>query len=238
MNLSKSLLKASALALAVAALAACGASRHTASDVNLSAVREYAFFQPYSYIVCYGDDGKGYYDEGDSQKATSIISNIINSERFPFSDEIPMDYKDDNADVRKWIRTFPDFDPAKIDRLRVPKSLRRMIEQSGLRYGIVIYSFGYTQTKAGYQREKIEKAAGKFIDKAIESLTGIKGLTNPSQNYSVGDPYGNILYCAVIDGDTDRVVHFVREVPTFASHPTENSYVSELLHKLLKEFIR
>lgn len=237
MNLTKSLLKASALALAVVALAACGASRHTASDVNLSAVREYAFFQPYAYIVCYGDDGKGYYDEGDCRQATSIISNIINSERFPFSDEIAMDYQDENADVRKWIRTFPDFDPAKIDRLRVPKSLRRKIDESGLRYGIVIYSYGYTQTKVGYQREKMEKAAGKLIDKAVESLIGIKGLTTPSQNYSVGDPYGNILYCAVIDGDTDRVVHFVREVPTLASHPTETRDVSELLHKLLKEFI-
>ena len=84
----------------------------------------------------------------------------------------------------------------------------------------------------------MEKAASKVIDKAIESLTGITGLTNPSQNYSVSDPYGNVLYCAVIDGETDRVIHFVNETPTFGSHPTENSYVSELLHKLLKEFVR
>jgi hypothetical protein len=76
------------------------------------------------------------------------------------------------------------------------------------------------------------------VAEAIESLTGIRGLTNPSQNYSVDSPYGNVLYCAVIDGETDRVVHFVNETPTFASHPEENSYVSELLHKLLKEFVR
>ena len=54
----------------------------------------------------------------------------------------------------------------------------------------------------------------------------------------MGDPYGNVMYCAVIDGETDRVVHFVKEVPTFASHPTESGDVSELLHKLLKEFVR
>ena len=31
---------------------------------------------------------------------------------------------------------------------------------------------------------------------------------------------------------------FVKEVPTLASHPEETADVSELLHKLLKEFIR
>ena len=224
--------------LALLALTACGASRHTASDVNLAAVPEYAFIQPYSFIVCYGDDGKGVYDEGDSKKATTLITNIINSERFPFSDMIPADYAGDNVDMQNWFRTLEDVDPGNYGRLRVPKSLRKLIDNSGLRYGIVIYSYGYTQTKVGYQREKIEKTAGKAIDKAIESLTGIRGITNPSQNYTVSDPYGNIMFCAVIDGQTDRVVHFVKEVPTFSSHPTEQGYVSELLHKLLKEFIR
>ena len=224
--------------LALLALTACGASRHTSSDVNLSAIPEYAFIQPYSFIVCYGDDGKGKYDEGDSRKATSLITNIINSERFPFSDMIRADYSGANVDMQNWFRTFEDIEPDKYSRLRVPKSLRKLIDESGLRYAVVVYSYGYTQTVRGYQLEKVEKAAGKVIDKAIESLTGIRGLTNPSQNYNVSDPYGNIMFCAVIDGETDRVVHFVKEVPTFSSHPTESGNVNELLHKLLKEFIR
>ena len=218
--------------------AACGPSRYTSSSFNLASVPEYAFIEPYSYIILYGDDGKGYYNEESSATATNIISNIINSERFPFSDMIPADYDGENEDIQKWMRTFPDVDPSKADRLRVPKSLKKMLDKSGLRYGVVIYSYGYVQTKKGYQKEKVEKAASKVIDSAIEKLTGISGLTTPSRDYSVSSPYGNVLYCAVIDGETDRVVHFVNETPTFASHPGENSYVSELLHKLLKEFMR
>ena len=224
--------------LAMVLLTACGPSRYTSSTTNLSSIPEFAFIQPYSYIVLYGDDGKGYYNEASSKGATDIISNIITSERFPFSDMIAADYDGDNADIQKWLRTFPDVDPAKADRLRVPKSLRKLLDQSGLRYGIVIYSYGYEQTKAGYQREKIEKAASGVIDKAVEALTGIKGITNPSQNYSVNSPYGNVLYCAVIDGESDRVIHFVQEVPALASHPETTTDVNELLHKLLKEFIR
>ena len=232
------LLKSLFCAICILSLTACGVSRHTAADVNLSSIREFAYIQPYSYIVCYGDDGKGYYDASDSRRATEIVSSIIETERFPFSDRIPADYDGANKDIKQWLENFPNVDASKIDRLRVPKSLRKLVENSGDRYGIVIYSFGYTQTKVGYQREKIEKAASRIIDKAIQELTGITGLTNPSQNYSTSSPYGNVLYCAVIDSETDRVVHFVEEVPTLASHPTESRDVTELLHKLLKEFIR
>ena len=237
-NLTDMKLKLIAGISALFFLTACGPSRYTSSTSNLSSISEFAFVQPYSYIVLYGDDGKGFYDDNSSKGASQIITNIINSERFPFSDMIEADYEGENSDIQKWLRTFPDVDPAKADRLRVPKSLRSILYNSGLRYGIVIYSYGYEQTVKGYQREKVEKAASKVLDKAIEALTGIRGMTNPSQNYYVDSPYGNVLYCAVIDGDSDRVIHFVKEVPTLASHPEETADVSELLHKLLKEFIR
>ena len=219
-------------------LAACGPTRYTHASVNLSSIPEYAFIQPYADITLYGDDGKGYHNDESSRTSERLISNIINSERFPFSDMIPADYSGENQDIANWLKTFPDVDPAKADRLRIPKSLKKMLDGSGLRYGIVIYSYGYVQTVKGYQKEKVEKAASKVIDKAVQELTGISGLTNPSRDYSVSSPYGNVLYCAVIDGETDRVIHFVNETPTFASHPEDNGNVSDLLHKLLKEFIR
>ncbi len=226
------------MTLALTALESCGPARYTQSGTNLSSVQEFAFIEPYAYMVLYGDDGKGYYNENDSRKASQLITSIVESERFPFSDVIPADFDGDNSDIRKWVTNFDENTASRADRLRVPKSLRTLVKNSGHRYGIVIYSYGYTQTVQGYQTEKLEKAASRVIDKAIESLTGISGLTNPSKNYYVSDPYGNLMYCAVVDVEEDRVVNFVREVPTFGSHPLESTYVSDLLHKLLKDFIR
>ena len=122
-------------------LAACGPSRYTSSNVNLASIPEYAFIQPYSYIVLYGDDGKGFYNENSSATATRVITNIIESERFPFSDMIPADYEGENADIAKWLQTFPNVYPAKADRLRVPKSLKRMMDKSGLRYACATIEF-------------------------------------------------------------------------------------------------
>ena len=226
------------MTLALIALESCGPARYTQSGTNLSSVQEFAFIEPYAYMVLYGDDGKGYYNEEDSRIVSQLITSIIESERFPFSDVIPADYDGENSDIRKWVTNFDENTASRADRLRVPKSLKTLVKNSGHRYGIVIYSYGYTQTVKGYQNEKLEKAASKVIDKAIESLTGISGLTNPSKNYYVSDPYGNLMYCVVVDAEDDRVVNFVREIPTLASHPKESSDVSDLLHKLLKDFIR
>lgn len=223
---------------ALLALVACGAARHTSTSVDLAKVDEFAFIQPLSYIVCYGDDGKASFDAEESAQATRIITSLISMERFPFSSVVDMDYDGTHSDVVNWIYNFPEVKPKDIARLRVPKSLCKVIADSGNRYGIVIYSYGYVQTVGGYMREKLEKAASRTIDYAVEQLTGITGLTNPSRNYSVDSPYGNVMYCAVIDSQAEEVVHFAGQVPTFASHPTDRENVSSMLHKLLKEFIR
>ena len=216
---------------------ACGASRYTAPTVNLAAVGEYTFLQPLSYIVCYGDDGNASFDVEESAEATRLITNIVSMERFPFSPVVDVDYDGEHAEIVDWVYNFSDIKPKQASRLRIPKSLHKLIADSGNRYGIMIFSFGFVQTRTGYIREKLQKEASRVVDYAVEYLTGITGLTNPSRNYSV-DPYGNILYCAVIDTQTDQVVYFVEQTPTFASHPTDGGDVNALLHKLLKDFIR
>ncbi len=233
MRFSKVLLTACALL----ALAACGSTRH-ASGVKVSDIPEFAFIQPYAYMVFYGDDGDGYYNKSSSDAAASVVSNVINSERFPFSDQIPADYEDANSDIATWAQNLTDIKKSQVDRLRVPKSLVSLVNGSGLRYGILIYSYGYTMSEKAYQRERLEKTASKIIDTAAEKLTGIGGLTNPSRSYIPSDPYGNLMTCVVVDAQEQRVVYYGKQTPTFASHPKDYGDVSTLLHKLLKDFIR
>lgn len=36
-----------------------------------------------------------------------------------------------------------------------------------------------------YEKEKRDKAISRAVDAVAEELTGVKGVTNPSQNYNV-----------------------------------------------------
>ena len=221
----------------VLAFTACGSTRH-ATGVKMSAIPEFAFIQPCAYMVFYEDDGAGYYNQASSDVASQVIANVINSERFPFTDMIPADYQGTNNDIFLWAQNLTEIKNAQVDRLRVPKSLTSLLNENGQRYGLLIYSYGYTMSQEAYQRERIEKAASKVIDTAAEKLTGISGLTNPSRSYIPSDPYGNMMTCVVVDAQEQRVIYYAKQIPTFASYPKDNADVSKLLHKLLKDFIR
>lgn len=102
-------------------------------------VDEFLFFQPCACIDMYYTDG-GYYSQPQTDKAAGMVADIINMERFPFSDMIPADYYGDgaNADARKWAQVLAETKPRDVSRLRVPKSLITQLNESEDRYGVVI----------------------------------------------------------------------------------------------------
>lgn len=224
---------------AVMCLASCGSTRYagSSSGTKISDIQEFAFLKPCAYMILYDTDG-GYYNQNNTDIATEVITNVINSERFPFTDVLEADYQGEDNDTFEWVQNLMDIKQNQVSRLRVPKSLLKRLASVDNRYGILIYSRGYNMTQEAYDKERVEKTASKVIDTAAEKLIGIRGLTNPSQSYIPSDPYRNRMVCIVIDKEDQRVIYYAKEDPTFASHPKDRDDVSTLLHKLLKDFIR
>ncbi len=209
------------------------------SGFKVKAIPEFAFFQPCACIDMYYTDG-GYYSQPQTDKAARMVADIIESERFPFSEMIPADYYNDgvNADALKWAKILAETKPKDVGRLKVPKSLLAMLGESEDRYGVFIYTYGYVTSVDAYEKEKRDKAISRAVDAVAEGITGIKGLTNPSQNYSPDIPYNNEMLCVVIDKEERSVVYSKKQpAPLFNSHPTDYEDVSKMLHKLLKDFI-
>lgn len=220
-------------------LASCGSTRYS-SGVKVKEINEFAFIQPCAHIDMFWTDG-GYYNQPNTDLAAQMVTNVINSERFPFSEMIPADYYSKNGannDVLQWAAGLSDIKASDIDRMRVPKSLMKLLENSKERYGVFIYTYGYVTTVEAYEKEKREKELSKAVDDLAESLTGVKGLTNPSRDYNPSTPYGNEMVCVVIDKEENRLVYYAKKTPDFPSHPTDNEDVRDMLHALLKDFIR
>ncbi len=223
--------------LVLLTLVSCGNARYTSSGTKVSDIREFAFLKPCAYMVLYDTDGRSL-SETNIEIATNTITRIINSERFPFTDVMEADYQGEDQDAMEWAWLLTDIKQSQIDRMRIPKSILKRMDGVDNRYGLFIYSLGYTTTVDAYNQERITKAASKVVDKVAEELTGISGLTNPSGIYTPNDPYGNLMVCVVIDKQEQRIIYYNKQNPTFASHPKDDDDVSELLHKLLKDFIR
>lgn len=222
--------------LALIVFTSCGTTRYN-TGVKIADIREFAFLQPCSYMDLFETEG-GYYSQYYSEKAAQTVENVINSERFPFSEMIPANYLEENNDALQWAKILVDIKRSQLNRMKVPKSLISLLQGSPDRYGLFIYTHGYLTTTEAYEKEKLEKATSKAIDDVAEKLTGIQGLTNPTRNYTPSDPYGNEMICVVIDKEEERLVYYAKKTPTFASHPTDNEDVSDMLHDLLKDFIK
>lgn len=203
-------------------------------------VDEFLFFQPCACIDMYYTDG-GYYSQPQTDKAAGIVADIINVERFPFSEMVPADYYGDgtNADILTWARILAETKPKDVSRLRIPKSLMALLNDSEDRYGVLIYTYGYVTSVEAYEKEQRDKAISHAVDIVAEGLTGIKGLTNPSMNYTADIPYNNEMVCVVVDKQERSVAYYKKQdAPMFNSHPTDYEDVSKMLHKLLKDFIK
>ena len=170
------------LALVLATLFAVGTFMPASAGPGFKVkdVDEFLFFQPCACIDMYYTNG-GFYSQPQTDKAAGIVADIINVERFPFSEMVPADYYGDgaNADALKWARVLAETKPKDAARLRVPKSLIAQLNESEDRYGVFIYTYGYVTSVDAYEKEKRDKAISKAVDTVAEELTGVKGLTNP-----------------------------------------------------------
>ena len=230
------------LAIALVLLFALGSClpANAGPGFKVKDVDEFLIFQPCACIDMYYTDG-GYYSQPQTDKAAGMVADIINMERFPFSEMVSADYYGDgaNADARKWAQVLAETKPKDVSRLRVPKSLITQLNESEDRYGVFIYTYGYVTSVEAYEKEKRDKAVSRAVDAVAEELTGVKGLTNPTQNYTPDIPYNNEMLCVVIDKQERSVVYFKKQpAPMFNSHPTDYEDVSKMLHKLLRDFIK
>ena len=221
------------LAAVLLAVSACGPARY-ASDFNPKLIDEYALIQPYSHVIYYNERNTPMYDAGLSEDAAELLKSVIESERYPFTSPIRMDYRGSDATVSRWLDSFADMNIYRAGRLRVPDRLVQAVKASGHRYGIVFYSYGHIQSPEGRRLEEMERATVRLIEKIADKIAEKK--SNPSYIPRT-EPYNNKIYYAVVDTQTGLVLDLACENSFFYSDPVNASDVRSILASLLKPFV-
>ena len=167
----------------------------------------------------------GYLDSSLVAGSEELITEIITSNRYPFTDPVAADYEGKGASIASWIDRFSDLESSDIPRLKVPKALTELIKSTGHRYGIVVHAYGYIKSNELYDQEKMEELVGNIIRTVFDE----------PKRYTAGDQVGNALYTAVIDTQTDRVIYF-NSVLSNADHPLSRRNVGSQMKSLLRKF--
>jgi hypothetical protein len=210
--------------LIVATMFSSCATTYTASGTNVSKIDELAFIEPRSLIYYFSPES-GYLDSSLVVGSEELITEIITSSRYPFTDPVAADYEGKGASIANWIDRFSDLESSDIPRLKVPKALTELIKSTGHRYGIVVHAYGYIKSNELYDQEKLEELVGNIIRTVFDE----------PKRYTAGDQVGNALYTAVIDTQTDQVIYF-NSVLSNADHPLSRRNVGSQMKSLLKKF--
>ena len=210
--------------LFVATMFSSCATTYTASGTNVSKIDELAFIEPRS-LMYYFSPESGYLDSSLVVGSEKLITEIITSNRYPFTDPVAADYEGKGASIANWIDRFSDLESSDIPRLKVPKALTELIKSTGHRYGIVVHAYGYIKSNELYDQEKLEELVGNIIRTVFDE----------PKRYTAGDQAGNALYTAVIDTQTDRVIYF-NSVLSNADHPLSRRNVGSQMKSLLRKF--
>ena len=218
---------------ALLVVSSCGPARYS-STFNPKMIGEYALIEPYSHVLYSNERNQPRYDAGLSKNASALLRSVIESERYPFTHSIRMDYRGSDASVADWLDSFTDINVSRAGRLRVPDHLIRVISESGHRYGIVFYSFGHIQSEEGRRLEEMERATVRVIEKIADKIAEKK--SNPTYIPRT-EPYNNKIYYAVIDAETGGILDMACENSFFYSNPTNASDVRNILSSLLKTFV-
>jgi hypothetical protein len=217
-------LSVAVILLAAAMLSSCGTT-YTAAGTNVSKIDELALIEPRSIIFYFDNPKSGYRDESLSDASEQLVTEILTSTRYPFTDIVLADYEGNGKSIAKWIDVFSDLGSSDIKKLRVPKALSELIKSTGHRYGIVVHAYGFIESNEAYNAEKTAELVGNVI----------RTLFDEPKQYTAGDQVGNALYAAVIDTQTDRVIYF-NSVLSNADHPLSRRDVSVQMRNLLKKF--
>ena len=224
MRKSKKILFAIVGFLFTAAMFSSCATTYTASGTNVSKIDELAFIEPRS-LMYYFSPESGYLDSSLVVGSEELVTEIITSSRYPFTDPVAADYEGKGASIANWIDRFSDLESSDIPRLKVPKALTELIKSTGHRYGIVVHAYGYIKSNELYDQEKLEELVGNIIRTVFDE----------PKSYTAGDQVGNALYTAVIDTQTDRVIYF-NSVLSNADHPLSRRNVGSQMKSLLRKF--
>lgn len=214
--------------LCIVALSSCSITRYYADFTTADAENEMALLGPVSTIYYLDSNRHEYYSD-----TLSVISeNLITEEALwmgvPVNTVMPLD-----SLHREEAMAFMDYltvvDDKNVGSIPIPGVLDDMLEDSGYRYGLLLFATGMSRDKAGYVTQAVLGAA---LGVATAVLT--RGAV---VMYGTPLAYQSMIHAAVLDSLTNRVVYYSYDDPK-EMDPVERRSVARQLKRLLKGFLK
>lgn len=192
------------LAACVLAFVSCSTTRYL-SPVTERPVSDIALITPLA-VISYTDAAKiTAPDDELSQNAEAMLATAVMRSALPVTRRLDADFFGSDSDMREDVMGLTQYNMRKKGHYPIPASIDRFLERHGQRYGLVIFSEGFTRDKKGYRKDVIKGAAIGVLSAVLSGGT----------TYIAGTPvkFRSDIYLAVYDSQMNIVVFFDRDIP-------------------------
>lgn len=220
----RTILKIAVALTMTAGLCSCGATRKVAADAPFR--KDIVMFDPVSRIDIVGKQNLKENSETVSADAQALLKDKlctfdsgleICSIYIPENLEEAFAIQNDIMDLAQWYIETEGYDLNYID---IPETIDSIIEESGLRYGMVVFSNGYSRTGGNYALE-IAKTIG------IGLLTGWVSAPYKDETH---------IYLMILDSATGKIVYNRHCFGEY--NPLKEKHIDKVLKRTFRDFTR
>ena len=213
-------------AFAVAALWSCGTTRYV-SDITAAQAVPMVLIHPYSQLEYVQSNGDVTNDAPSSRDAEKLLAQCVRIQFPEVSSVIDTDDVTNPEDILNPLSALPFVNVKKLDSSAVPVAIRNLILDNGGRFGVLVYSEGFTRDIKNYRRS-VAKDVLLAVVTTVVSFGAVTMIGSSSK-------YGSHVYLMVVDAVENRIVYYDKSIPEDAN-PLSQKTVNRQIAAIRKHF--
>ena len=213
-------------------LASCGTARFFSGFSPEVAGEGVAMLAPVSAIFYLDDRNAEYFSDSLSFQSEGLIEQLAYGLPLNIRESIPLN-EDQREEAVRFLRNVEQLSWDKMQTVPVPAALDSLVEASGERYALFIFTEGMMRDMKGYAKEAALSAV-----LSIASVAAAVFLGGGAAVTSMPKVAANHIHAIVLDSQIDRIVYFNRDFRDEDIHPLNAEEVDRQLRRVFKPFLK
>lgn len=221
--------------LAAILLASCATSVPIIATTSSSQITQLAMFEPVSSIEYIEKGNRGVYNDSLSAESAELAKSIVREmQNLPPIEVISLQDSSLNMRLREELNTYisdlRNATPEKRINIFIPQSVEDVLRANGYRYGLIVYTEGFTRRKNNYGNQ-VAKDAG--VSLGVTVALALVGVPLSYQQYSAKSR--STVSCFIIDAQEAKTV-FYHQYPNSETEPLDPKKISKQLNIIFKDY--
>ena len=198
--------------VAVAAMSSCSVSRYMSKNVNPEEISPMVLVQPLSFMEYVEKDGSVVVDTENAGKNSAMVENYVRLSFPEVSQVVPLENAGNRDVLENELISLSDLNLVQVKKQSgyyyFPAIGNTILEQ-GYRYGIAVFSSGFTRDPKNYSKELTKS----FLLGLVSTIVSLGTVTYIEE----ANKYGSNVYLMIFDAENNKIVYFGRSVPSEAN---------------------